>query len=57
MRQFLEAKGAKRCMGAAPDRDSDLCDAAARGDVARLRRLTGPGGIHIDQGDYDRRAT
>ena len=58
VRAFLEAKGAKRCKGvllSAPDKESDLCDAAARGDLARLRRLTGPGGFPVNQGDYDKR--
>lgn len=58
MRIYLEDKGAKRCKGmllTGVDKESDLCDAAARGDLERLRSLTAPGGVPVNQGDYDQR--
>jgi ankyrin repeat protein len=55
--EYLLSKGGKRGATAgsgAADPSADLCDAAARGDVDRLRTLVGTG-LQVDRGDYDRR--
>ena len=54
---YLNAKGAQRgqttSVGAA-DPSADLCDAAARGDVPKLRLLIRQG-LSVNRGDYDHR--
>jgi ankyrin repeat protein len=56
---YLQSRGGKRGVASsdvagAADPSADLCDAAARGDVERLRALV-KGGLDVNRGDYDRR--
>jgi ankyrin repeat protein len=52
---FLKAHGAKiGTHKSAKDANADLCDAAARGDVDRMRDLHAAG-CNLTQGDYDQR--
>jgi len=48
------AHGLTASMGAYHDPSADLCHAAVRGDVTRVRLLSAQG-LSIDQGDYDKR--
>ena len=53
--EFLKARGAKIGVAkAAKDAVADLCDAAARGDLHRLRDLN-KSSVDANLGDYDRR--
>ena len=56
---YLETKGAKRGVrltkAGAADPATELCDAAAKGDVEQLRKLVTEEGFNVDTGDYDKR--
>jgi hypothetical protein len=57
VREFLEGKGALRGVSQPGEWDegADLCDAAKKGDMSRLRRLASQKQKGCDQADYDGR--
>ena len=55
---YLQAKGAKAGRTNTPalnNTSTELCDAASRGDVERLKQLVRAVGCDINKGDYDKR--
>ena len=52
--KYLETKGGQRIAATAHEWATKLCDAAARSDIAQLKRLADKG-AHVDMADYDKR--
>ena len=52
---FLQGRGARHGTKSTADLSTQLCNAAAAGDIDALRVLIAAGGIDVNQGDYDNR--